>query len=391
MRKYKRKKINNTDIESQKISKTVKLLYGANDPLIRYATGFLFSDPVFVLDYGGKRNVYLDDRELDICKKSNKKLNLRVVSILQFIKKALQNKDKTAFVNKIALSLIQSVHLPQIKIIVSESFSIGIANYLKSKNFSLTLVTELYPERQIKNKKEILIITSILKRMRKAFVRVEEILVASKIDGNKILYRGKTLTSEFLKYEIDLIFLKNGLLRTTSNIVSGGKDSAIPHASGSGLLRPYQSIVVDLFPKDEKTGYFGDMTRTYCKGIPNEELRIMNDTVLDAQKKALDKIKAGQKGSDIHQAAKEVFENAGFETKNGEGFIHATGHGLGLDIHEKPALSSSHELLKEGNVVTVEPGLYYKKIGGIRIEDVVLVKKNGYKNLTNYPKKFVIL
>jgi Xaa-Pro aminopeptidase len=103
-------------------------------------------------------------------------------------------------------------------------------------------------------------------------------------------------------------------------------------------------------------------------------------------------IKDGVKSKDVHTAIVDYFNEQGFETGklNGkqQGFIHSTGHGLGLEIHEPPRIGMGEEILREGNVVTVEPGLYYEKLGGIRIEDVVVVEKNGCTNLTKYPKRF---
>ena len=151
---------------------------------------------------------------------------------------------------------------------------------------------------------------------------------------------------------------------------------------------------IDIFPKSQTTGYFGDMTRTVVRGKPPERLLEMYDKVLEGQKLGIKLIKNGVKGRDIHSKIVELFKNSGFKTEsiNGkpQGFIHSTGHGLGLDIHEPPRIGMSNEVLEEGNVVTVEPGLYYEKLGGIRIEDVVYVTKSGCRNLTRYKKQFVV-
>ncbi|HXG31562.1 MAG TPA: M24 family metallopeptidase, partial [Thermodesulfobacteriota bacterium] len=128
------------------------------------------------------------------------------------------------------------------------------------------------------------------------------------------------------------------------------------------------------------------------KGEPSKELDEMYKAVLDGQRLGMSLIKDGIKAKEVHGAIVEFFKKRGFETGSfdgrQQGFIHSTGHGLGLEIHEPPRLGFGDEVLTEGNVVTVEPGLYYERLGGIRIEDVVFVKKDGCLNLTRFPKRF---
>ena len=151
--------------------------------------------------------------------------------------------------------------------------------------------------------------------------------------------------------------------------------------------KPNELIIIDVFPRMQKTGYHGDMTRTFLKGQANQEQRALVDAVRAAQNAALAEIKAGVSGTKVHQAADKVFRSNGFHTKRrGEsfvGFIHSTGHGLGLDIHEAPRVSQKSGRLKKGHVVTVEPGLYYPEMGGCRIEDVAWVTKEGCELLSS--------
>jgi len=157
-----------------------------------------------------------------------------------------------------------------------------------------------------------------------------------------------------------------------------------------------EPIVMDMVPRSKKERYYSDMTRTVMRGTPSEELKEMYSAVLDAQVLAISKIKAGVTGSEIHSIVCDVLEERGYETARGktgvftEGFIHSTGHGVGLDVHEAPSLSENGKELKAGCVVTVEPGLYFKNIGGIRLEDVVVVMRNGCKNLTMFEKNLVL-
>ena len=137
------------------------------------------------------------------------------------------------------------------------------------------------------------------------------------------------------------------------------------------------------------------MTRTICKGAPSNKLIKMYKAVKDAQKKAINSIKEGVYGSDIHKEIVECFNQAGFKTCTSNevpsGFIHGTGHGVGLDIHEQPRVNSSKIKLMEGDVITIEPGLYYPELGGIRIEDLVVVEKNGCSVLGGVQKNLLLI
>ena len=201
------------------------------------------------------------------------------------------------------------------------------------------------------------------------------------------------LTSEFIKGEIDAFLSRSGYT-LSHTIVASGVQGSMPHHSGHGPIISNSPIVIDIFPRSQQTGYFGDMTRTIIKGKAGENLKKMYKAVVDGQKIGINKIKHGVKSKVVHKAIVEHFEKCGFSTGplNGkqQGFIHSTGHGLGLEIHEPPRISSGDEVLVEGNVVTVEPGLYYEKLGGIRIEDVVLVTKEGCRVLSSFPKKFEV-
>ncbi|KKG13481.1 hypothetical protein DU34_03075 [Methanosarcina mazei] len=135
------------------------------------------------------------------------------------------------------------------------------------------------------------------------------------------------------------------------------------------------------------------MTRTVLRGEASEKLKEMYETVFEAQKKALSMVKAGVQAAEIHTAVCDLFEARGYHTyRSGSkaGFTHSTGHGVGLDIHELPGVGESSFILEAGNVITIEPGLYYPEIGGIRLEDMVLVTEEGCKNLTRLEKKFVL-
>ena len=137
------------------------------------------------------------------------------------------------------------------------------------------------------------------------------------------------------------------------------------------------------------------MTRTFCKHTPGERLAEWYELTDEALQAALDAVKPGNTGADVHAAACAVYENAGVSTLRADpttevGFIHSTGHGVGLDVHERPRLSTNGGDLVAGQVITVEPGLYDPAVGGVRIEDIVIVTDDGYENITQYPIELVV-
>jgi Xaa-Pro aminopeptidase len=156
-------------------------------------------------------------------------------------------------------------------------------------------------------------------------------------------------------------------------------------------LRANELIILDIFPRAQKTGYFGDITRTVVKGRASEAARKLYDTVHEGQNLAFTLMKAETPTSKVHEAVLSLFNQKGYQTGKMkgrmQGFFHGTGHGLGLEIHESPRVgATSTGVLKPGQVITVEPGLYYPEIGGVRIEDVAVITTGKARNLTRFEK-----
>ncbi|MEY2549395.1 MAG: Xaa-Pro aminopeptidase, partial [Verrucomicrobiota bacterium] len=222
--------------------------------------------------------------------------------------------------------------------------------------------------------------------------RAMEVLGASKPGpGKKLIWSGKPLTSEVLRAEIDSAILRAGGL-PANTIVAGGDQACDPHERGFGPLKANSLIILDIFPRDAKSGYFGDMTRTVVRGRASEEQRTLWETVREGQELALKKMKPGVDGLSLHNEVKQLFTDRGFptEVRGGRqvGFFHGTGHGLGLEIHEIPRFQKT--VFKIGQVLTVEPGLYYPGLGGVRIEDVAVVTKSGNRLLSRFEKRLEI-
>ena len=222
----------------------------------------------------------------------------------------------------------------------------------------------------------------------------EDLLEAAAVEDGTLVYEGDPLTSERVKEEIEVTLLRHGC-GLDDTIVACGADAADPHDQGSGPLRADEAIIVDIFPRSKTTGYHADMTRTFLKGDPSEEIREWFDLTHEALDAALDAVEPGVTGADVHDVVCDIYEAAGHDTLRSNataetGFIHSTGHGVGLDVHELPRIAPNGEELEPGHVITIEPGLYDPSVGGVRIEDIVVVTDDGYENLTSYPVELVV-
>ena len=356
-----------------------------------YKTRFFVPDPCIYIENKGKRILVLSDLEIDRGREEAKVDT--VLSYSEYIKKLPLNKRKKVSFTEIVDLIFKEQKIKSVS--VPSRFPLKYADGLRKLGYKITAKKSdpFFEQRLKKNKDEVRSLKHSLRKTADAIKVAVTIISLSKIKNNKLYYKNKLLTSEIVKGEINSSLSRWGY-SATHTIVASGVQGSMPHHSGTGPIIACTPIVIDIFPRSQQTGYFGDMTRTVIKGAPSKEIKKMYKVVLEGQKIGLSKIKHGVKSADVHKAIIDYFDRSGFKTGNIEGkhqgFIHSTGHGLGLEIHEPPRVGMGDEILKNGNVVTVEPGLYYEKLGGIRIEDVVLVRKNGCEILSKFPKKFQV-
>lgn len=361
-----------------------------NSADLLYRTRFFAPDPIIFIEHRDKKTIILSDLELDRGKEESDVDE--VLSLSEYRKKLPSRKRKQAGFTHIVDLVFKERGIKSV--LVPEDFPIKYADKLRRLGYRIRYKEGLFfEERMKKTPEEVRFISDSLRRTEMAMDRAIQMIASSKIRDGKLFLNGSLLTSEMIKGEVNSALSRLGY--TASNtIVACGIHSSMPHHRGEGPLFAGQPIVIDIFPRSQESGYFGDMTRTVVKGKPSKELEKMYQTVLKGQRLGLSLIRHGAKAKDIHEAIVEFFKKSGFETGiiegKQQGFIHSTGHGLGLEIHEPPRVGPTDTILEEGNVITVEPGLYYEKLGGVRIEDVVVVKKGGCVNLTRYPKRFRI-
>lgn len=358
-----------------------------HDANMLYAVGLFVPDPFIYFRCDGHCHVVMNDLEIDRAKKNAK--HCRVISYSQCVDKLRSQVKRPGLASVISL-VLREKRLR--KIFVPANFPHGLARELRSCKIKVRVKKGgVFPEREFKRADEVKKISAALMMAEVGLAEGIQALKSAKVGRDrKLTYHGAPLTSEKLRAIIDIAIIQAGGL-ASHTIVAGGRQGCDPHEQGHGPLRAQEPIILDVFPRSQKTGYFGDITRTVVKGRASDAIRRLYDTVARGQEIAFAKVAPQVSGADIHRAVQSFFEEEGYKTgkKNGrmQGFFHGTGHGLGMEIHETPRISlTSKDVLQPGHVVTVEPGLYYPGLGGVRLEDVVVVGPNGSRNLTKFEK-----
>ncbi len=345
-----------------------------------YATKFKVPDPVMYIENGKESFLILNDLEVDRGKKEADVTE--VIAVSAYEDKLKYAKDKNFLLLDIVLKEKGIKRL-----LVSENFGAYYYKKLINNGYDIEIKRgSLYDRRIIKTQEEKEHIFNVMKDIDAGFREAVKVLEESKIDGKFLRYKGELLTSEYLKKVINVYLMGKNTI-SHSIIVASGSQTVDPHNDGSGYIYANEPIIFDIFPQSLDSLYFGDQTRTVVKGKASKEIKDIWDTVYEGQRIGIEMLKEGVDGYDIHNKILDYFNSRGYKTGfiNGrmQGFFHGTGHGVGLDIHEAPRINKqAHNILKEGMVVTVEPGLYYEGIGGVRIEDTLFITRNGYENLS---------
>ncbi len=358
-----------------------------------YATGFLAYDS-FIYYNSKNEKLLVSDMELGRARKESRINDVLPTSKYSIMEKLRKYKDADAAYCEMITEFLGSEKVERIS--VPYNFPVQLADCLRKRYVEVIPIKSPFRDmREVKKQREVKAIEKAQRAGERALSEAITAIKNAKIKRGVLWHENAPLKTEDIRAIIEKSLISNGC-EAADIIIACGKGSADPHWKGEGELLSDEPIVIDMVPRSKKERYYSDMTRTVMRGAPSEELRDMYSAVKDSQAAAVKKIKAGVSGSDIHGIVCDLLEERGYETARGksseftEGFIHSTGHGVGLDIHEAPNLSENGKELKAGNIVTVEPGLYYRKTGGVRLEDVVVVTKSGCKNLTMFEKNLVL-
>jgi Xaa-Pro aminopeptidase len=379
----------NTAFKVRHTDKNV-LMYACSetDANILYATNFFCPDPfIFVRTAEGKRHLVMSDLEIDRAKRQSNAH--KVHSLAAYTALAEKKFKKTPTAAEILATILRDFGMRRVA--VPSSFPLGIAESLRANRIRVTPIPDpFYPERIYKKPAEVEAIRKTMRVTEKGMKSALDILRASKIKSGYLVYEGRKLTVETLRNAINTTILSLGCL-PMGTIVAPGRQGCDPHERGSGVIRANETVIIDIFPRSESTGYFADITRTFVRGKASDEIRRIYRAVYEGQRLGLDLIRHGVKTRKVHRAIQRLFEKYGYRSGviDGRmgGFFHGTGHGLGLEIHEPPRIALNKFTLEKGMAVTVEPGLYYYSVGGgVRIEDTVIVTQSGIENVTRFPK-----
>ena len=365
-----------------------------------HLSGFLAPDPVICLRVAGETYLAVSSLEYGRAEKEAPVDRLISHDELEIVRLARELKSGAKAYAAALANLLDELGAMNSPLVVPAGFGVVYADELRARGVTLTPDGKVFDGlRRAKTEEEISHIEKTQEAVEAACAHAVGILEEAAVgDDGTLEWRGETLTSERLRGEIDVELLRRSCA-ADGTIVAGGPQGADPHERGHGPLKAGESIIVDIFPVDLSTRYYSDMTRTFVKGEPGDGLREMYDAVLESQEAALSMVKAGVNGKDIHNKVAEVLHAAGYKTnvhdqEEGkpltEGFFHGTGHGVGLEIHEAPRVSLADDRLIAGDVISIEPGVYDPDVGGVRIEDLVVVTEDGCRNLTSFPKRFVI-
>jgi len=360
------------------------------DSNIYYATKFLAPDNFIFLRAHGKTSLLMSDLEVDRARAQSSVD--QVLSYSEYEERTKKRGIERPETADVVQTLLEEQGVKELT--VPTNFPLEYGDALRARGYKLSIKKEpFFEERAIKTAEEVAAIRKAQIAVEEAVDEAFDLLRRSEMKDGLLYLEGKLLTSEAVRAHLHLRLMEKGCI-AQHTIIACGVDACDPHNEGSGPLRANEPIIFDVFPRSSESRYFADMSRTVVKGRPTDGMKRLYDTVLEGQELGIRRVRAGASGKAIHEEIVALFDKKGYRTgKVGgrmQGFFHGTGHGVGIDIHEPPRISRADWTLKEGEVVTVEPGLYYPEIGAVRIEDMVLVEKEGCRNLTTYPKKLEI-
>lgn len=364
-------------------------------PELRHEVPLAVPDPFFYAEVGGKRTVVVSSLEAGRVRELGldlEVLTLEDAGIDELLKRGLDNYEV-----ELELHLNACRQLGLDSAVTPLTFPLGVADHLRANGIDLASDQPFFDgRRRVKTDHELAGIRRACRAVEAGIAVGAELLRSASRANGVLTLDGEPLTCERIQLAVERAFGEHGA-SADEFIVSHGAQTAVGHETGSGPIASDDVVLFDLFPRDRESACFSDFTRTFAVGKPDEELAEYHRLAKEALDLAVAAVKPGVKGSDIHRMVCDFFHEHGHKTQlhkeEGEslvdGYFHATGHGVGLEVHERPGVGRvESEPLVEGDVIALEPGLYRNGFGGVRVEDLVLVTADGCEVLTDYPYDF---
>lgn len=362
------------------------------DPDMLYAVGVPVPESMAYLRLGGRHLIAVDDLRAANLRRHAR--HCRILPLSRFNKGLTKSGGSLSGMAGIIREILRKHRIK--KIVVPYNFPHGLARQLRRMGLKLKAGTEpFFPSREFKTADEVKKINAAVMMAEVGLAEGLLALKGARVDkSRRLIYRHTPLTVERLRAIMQTAIMQAGGV-VCHPVVMAGRRGGSPNSNGQLTLKANEPILIDLFPRSIKTGYFGELARTVVKGRAGEEVRRMFNTVIAAEAAAVEKATAGTPATAAHQAAAGVFAKEGFKTlrRNGQcrGFCRQLGHGIGLELHELPNIGpDSADILCDGHVITIEPGLVYPEIGEVRVADVLLINGSRPKNLTRFEKTLEI-
>jgi Xaa-Pro aminopeptidase len=361
-------------------------------PELRHEVPLSVPDPFLYAEVGGRRSVVVSSLEASRIEDLSSGLDVLTYEDVgndDLMKRGL---DPHAHYRELWLNGCKQIGVASA--VAPATFPLEHADHLRANGIEITADQQFFDaRRRVKNEHELAGIRRACRAVEVGVAVGVDMLRRASRNGGGLVLDGEPLTCERIKLEVERAFGEHGAA-AEEFIVSHGAQTAVGHDGGSGPIAPGEAIVFDLFPRDRDSACYSDFTRTFAVGTAPPELREFHALSKEALDLALGLVRPGVKGIDIHRRVCDFFHEHGQPTQlhkaDGEvlvdGFFHATGHGVGLEVHEQPNIGRlGQDELVAGDVIALEPGLYRHGFGGVRLEDLVLVTENGAEVLTDFP------
>jgi Xaa-Pro aminopeptidase len=360
-------------------------------PELRHEVPIGIPDPFLYLERDGVRHIVIGSMEIPRLSQLGAYV-LHPQEEFGYDELIAQGYSTAELRRRIPLEAVQALGLRSAA--VPETFPLWFADALRAEGVELTVDADLFDRRRrVKTPEQLAGIRRAQRAAEAGMDAARDLLRRATPNGAGLEVDGEPLTVERVKVAMAEAFVRLGA-GADDFIVAPGPQGAVGHDMGSGPIQAGVPIVIDVWPRDNESFCFSDMTRTYVVGEIADDVREWHRLCKEALDRAVSEIGDGVDGRAVYDGTCEIFEAAGEKTQRtkepgkplSEGFFHGLGHGVGLEVHEPPGLGRSSKLpLIAGDVVTVEPGCYRQGYGGVRLEDIVLVTENGAEKLTDYP------